>query len=369
MQKLGIAFIVYSLIAFMNPELSVTQDLGPATIEGKIVSLHTGEPILGAHVFLSGTTIGAVTDASGQFMLQDISPGIHKLVVSIIGFGRVSEELILRPGQDMDQLIKLEPVIYELGTLFVGNLDDKWERHLERFKRLFIGQSVLADSVKILNPEVLRFETRWWGRFTAEALAPLVIENYALGYKITYYLDEFYHSGTITKWDGDPLYTEMEPVDAEQAAFWEENRQKAFFGSLRHFLLTLLKDRSREDGFIIFRQTRSISGYTPRTRQRVRPDRLLRDTDEIQLHNFNFSGRLEIIYTRREEDPRYVQWARDIYRAPVRSQTSYLELNTRPITIDMDGEIQETYGATRYGYFAFRRVADETPREYRPDQW
>lgn len=370
MRKLLAALTVYSLIAVLIPEFAVTQDLGPVSIEGTIVNSHTGEPLLGAHVFLSGTTIGTVTNASGRFRLQNISPGIHRLTVSIIGFGRISEELILRPGQQMSKEIELDPVIYEMSELYVGNLDDKWENHLERFIRLFIGQSEMADSVKIINPEVLRFERRWWGRFTAEALAPLIIENYALGYRITYYLDEFYHSGTITRWDGDPLFTEMEPADAGQAAYWEENRQKAFYGSLRHFFLSLLQDRSRDDGFIIFRLPQDIRGISPHRRHRVSRDRLVSESDEeIQFHNFNFSGRLEIIYTRRDEDPRYVQWARNIYRGPVRSQTSYLELNTRPITIDADGEIKETYGATRYGYFAFHRLADKTPREYRPEQW
>lgn len=147
------------------------------------------------------------------------------------------------PGQSKTINFKLNPVIYELPEVFVGNLDKKWERHLSRFFELFIGMSENADSVKILNPEVLRFETRWWGRFSAEALAPLQIENRALGYRITYYLDEFEHSGTVTKWDGNPLFTEIIPSDSLQAVYWTENRKEAFYGSLRHFILALLHDR------------------------------------------------------------------------------------------------------------------------------
>ncbi|MGF1669874.1 MAG: hypothetical protein ACFCU6_05445, partial [Balneolaceae bacterium] len=52
-----------------------------------------------------------------------------------------------------------------------------------------------------------------------------------------------------------------------------------------------------------------------------------------------------------------------------RWQTSYLELNKRPVTIDLNGEIVETYGATRFGYYAFHRVGDLTPRDCRPAGW
>jgi len=50
-------------------------------------------------------------------------------------------------------------------------------------------------------------------------------------------------------------------------------------------------------------------------------------------------------------------------------QTSYLELNEHPITVDKVGEILEPYGTTQFGYFFFERLAMKTPREYRPDEF
>ncbi len=369
MRVLWIAILTGSLVALMAPELLQGQDTERSVIEGRIINTDTGEPLQGAHVFLSGTTIGTVTNASGRFSLRGVSTGAHRLVISMIGFGRTSEDITVRSGEAKTIFKELKPVVYEMNDIFVGNLDDRWERYLERFTRLFIGESVRADSVIISNPEVLRFESRWWGRFTAEALAPLEIENYTLGYRIIYYLDEFYHSGTITRWDGEPLFTEMTPKDSLQAAYWKENRKEAFYGSLRHFFLALLDNRVRENGFAVYRLPRDTHGISRHNRFRANPERLVREADEEHFKNFNFSGRLEIIYTEREEDPRYVRWSRDIRRGPARTQTSFLELNKRPITIDPDGEIKETYGATRYGYFAFHRLADKTPREYRPEQW
>jgi hypothetical protein len=364
-----VLFIVLSIGAavFTGTEPALSQMVPAGVIEGRVVNAETGEPLQGAHVFLSGTKIGTVTNSSGRYRLQRVPAGTHRLIVSIIGFGRTGTGLTLSPGESKTAHAKLSPVIYELGEIYAGNLDDRWERHLEKFTELFIGESSFADSVKILNPEVLRFETRWWGRFTAEALAPLQIENRALGYHVTYYLDEFYHSGLRTRWDGDPLFAEMTPDSEEQARYWEQNRTKAFYGSLRHFLIALVEGRIERDGFVIFNLRRETYGFSARNKFRASADRLIRDTDEDYLFNMRFPGRLEIVYTEAPEDREYVRWARDIRRGPASVQTSYMELNERYITIDPDGEVQEVYGATRFGYFAYHRFADKTPREYRPE--
>lgn len=337
-----------------------------AEISGQILSADTGEPLIGVHVFMSGTKIGTVTNSGGFYHLRSIHPGSHKLVISIIGYGRITREFTLAPGQSVTRNIELQPVIYELGEIYAGNLDEKWEKYLARFKPLFIGESEFADSVKILNPEVLRFDTRWWGRFEAEALAPLQIENRALGYRIIYYLDEFSHVGTRTRWDGEPLFMEMTPADSVQAAYWGANREKAFMGSSRHFLISLVEGRTEEEGFTIYNLRRELYGYSGRNKYRTGSSRLLEPKEGDYLWSMRFGGQLEIVYSGAEEDPRYITWARDIYRRPNSVQTSYFELNQSSITVDAAGEVKEPYGATRFGYFAFHRLADENPREYRP---
>jgi hypothetical protein len=336
-------------------------------VSGRVVSADTGEPLMGVHVFLSGTRLGAVTNSGGYYELRSIPAGNYKLVVSIIGYGRVSKELSIPEGRTLREEFELEPVVYELGEIYAGNLDEKWQKYLERFTPLFVGESEFADSVRILNPEVLRFDTRWWGRFEAEALAPLQIENKALGYRIIYYLDEFTHSGTRTRWDGEPLFMEMTPADSAQAAYWEANRRKAFMGSLRHFLISLVQGSAEEEGFIVYNLRRETYGYSGRNKYRTSSARLLRPGEEGHFWRMRFSGQLEIVYTEAGEHPLYIEWARDLYRGPDSVQTSYLELNERDITVDPDGEVKEPYGATRFGYFAFHRLADENPREYRPE--
>lgn len=285
----------------------------------------------------------------------------------MIGFGRTAVDTLIQPGVTRSIDFELEPRIYDMEELTVREFDKDWKKDLERFIRLFIGTSARADSVVIANPEVLSFSSTWWGRFIAEAYRPLVIENYALGYRITYFLEDFRHSGTVTRWDGESLFEQMAPGDSLQSAVWEKNRKEAFYGSLRHFLLALIQDHIDEEGFILYRHRRSAQHFPTRDRFRTSSGRLIDHSDEGRLFKFSFSGRLEIIYTKAGEDERYIRWERNRSRRPSDRQTSYLELNERPLTIDGAGEILETYGATRFGYFSFLRIADKTPREYLPD--
>lgn len=340
-----------------------------ALVEGRIIDMETKEPLQGAHVFFSGTTIGTSTDPDGRYVLRNVPPGAHRLVVSIIGYGRKKYDIVLGPEERKTMDFGLKPVVYEMDEVFVGDLDKKWRKRLRRFEDLFLGETKQAESITILNPEVLRFDSNFWGRLTAEALAPLQIENRALGYQITYYLDEFEHTGTRTRWDGEPVFSEMTSTDPSQQARWEQNRREAFYGSLRHFLLALIHDRIEEEGFVLYRVRESISGSLSENRFRVSPDHLLEEGEEDFLFKMKFNGRLEVIYTKEKVDPYYRRWARDTGQRLPGSQVSWLELNERPITIDTDGEIVEPYGATQMGYFAFERLADLTPREYRPEEY
>jgi len=337
-----------------------------ATVAGKITDSKTGKPLRGVNVFLSGTTTGTATNSAGKYKLDRIPPGGYRLVISIIGYGKTVKNIIVGSREIRRIDLKLKPVVYEMPEIFVGNLGKKWKKNLKHFRDYFIGETKWADSVKILNPEVLRFDKNWWGRFTAETLAPLKIENRALGYKITYYMKEFHHGGTRTRWDGDPLFTEMSSADSVQAAYWRRNRRQAFYGSLRHFLLSVLQDRLKKEGFITYRIEQGVYGYSPHNKSRITANQLIKKSDKDYTYPMNFFGRLEIIYTKDDEDWEYLRWAYALQRGPAGAQTSYLELNEHPITVDVNGEILEPYGATQFGYFSFQRLAELTPEEYRP---
>jgi hypothetical protein len=87
-------------------------------------------------------------------------------------------------------------------------------------------------------------------------------------------------------------------------------------------------------------------------------------------HVLDFQGTAEIIYLGEKQSDAYSAWREERTgrrggRAP-RYQTSQFWLERGPATVDYKGEVVERYGVTVSGYFGFERVADQVPKEYRP---
>lgn len=55
-------------------------------LSGKVTDAQTGEPLIGANILLTGTTLGAATDVNGNFVILNIPPGSYSIKVSYIGY-------------------------------------------------------------------------------------------------------------------------------------------------------------------------------------------------------------------------------------------------------------------------------------------
>lgn len=58
-------------------------------IKGTINDAANGEPLIGASVIIKGTTLGALTDLDGKYVILRVEPGTYTLVVTMIGYGPV----------------------------------------------------------------------------------------------------------------------------------------------------------------------------------------------------------------------------------------------------------------------------------------
>ncbi|MFQ5604822.1 MAG: carboxypeptidase-like regulatory domain-containing protein [bacterium] len=63
---------------------------GTGQINGSVRDAETGDPLPGANVLLQGTAIGAATDLDGEYRIPRVSPGNYTLVVSFIGYKKMS---------------------------------------------------------------------------------------------------------------------------------------------------------------------------------------------------------------------------------------------------------------------------------------
>lgn len=79
-KNIGYAALV--LIALLQFGFSGTT----GKISGKIVDSTTGNPIIGANIYLQNTDYGAVSDAEGSYFIINIPPGTYDIVCSFIGY-------------------------------------------------------------------------------------------------------------------------------------------------------------------------------------------------------------------------------------------------------------------------------------------
>ena len=343
-----------------------------ATITGMVTD-SAGTPIEEANVFIASSMVGTTTDANGRYTLRGIPLGTLRLVVSRIGYESSHVDLFLRNAEVYTQDFQIAEKVYELGEVTVSSNNRRWQRQLERFTTIFIGESPNAEKTVITNPHVLDFSAGG-GDFRAQASEPLIIENRGLGYKLTYFLNEFIAEPNSWRWDGEPLFEPLEPSSPEEAAHWSARRDSAFYGSFRHFLLSIINDQVEEQGFKIYSRPGSNQGVVdPRggaaggqnNRFPVKVSDIIHPGQSDDERVLNFEGFIDVVYTHEEESEAYLKLQRRRGRA--RFQTSTIRLDRGPTVVDLKGDTLDPYGVTFYGgYFAYERTGDQMPREFRP---
>jgi outer membrane receptor protein involved in Fe transport len=67
-------------------------------ITGKITDFETGEPLIGANILISGTSLGAASDANGEYVILNIPPNTYSIVAKYIGYQDVTNNNIRVSG-------------------------------------------------------------------------------------------------------------------------------------------------------------------------------------------------------------------------------------------------------------------------------
>jgi hypothetical protein len=355
-----------ALLVLSNAALFCVASAQDPVLTGTVADAESERGLPRAHVFIASSMIGTTTDRDGKFVLEGVPPGAHRLVVTMLGYESVHVDTLFRAGKQYEFDLHLESTTIELEEVVVNaRLARRWQRRLIKFTRLFLGETENSNLTTLLNPEVLSFTSRL-GKLSATATEPLIIENRALGYQVQYYLKEFFHYGNTLKYDGEPSFTELIPTDSLEAERWRINRQAAFAGSQRHFLLSVLAGQAEEEGFEVYRR---FSLEPNSSRFIMDSNQLLKPGPSPLEKLLTFTGILEIVYTKESEDNNFKQWQRQPEWSRPGPQRSFMELNSGPTAIDESGEVIDPYGVRVYDYYAFERIADKVPKEYRPPDW
>ncbi len=346
---------VFCLFTFISAlERVWTQTEFRGTILGQIKEAGTGNPLPNVNVFLANTTLGAVTDKDGFYAIKQVPLGTHELLASLISYQVEKRTLRLVGPNDIRVDFTLQPKALELGEVeIVAALPREWKKNLKKFEALFWGNSYNAKECKILNPEVLDFTVEKESRcFVATASQPLQIENGTLGYRAQFLVADFryYLNEEKIGYALIPKFDELAPADVAEEKKWKVNRQKAYQGSLRHFLVSLVAGRHRDEGFIAYNlavppwEDKQVRRLAVNWEELLSPGTL---SNERQMH---IGGCLEVIYRPERGE----------------TQTSWIVANRPNITVNASGYIYDGYAVTVYGHWFHQRVAAMLPRDYQP---
>lgn len=353
------------------PMAAAAQDPGCFALTGTIRDAETQVPLPSAHVFIAASTLGTATDADGAYAFSCVPQGAHKLIATMLGFEQGVVEFDHRSAEDRQVDLVLTPTVIEMDGAVVtaqpAERGRKWRKRLNKFVDTFVGETPGADRASIENTEVLDFKVNWLGAFRATAAAPLIVRNEHLGYQLEYHMKEFSIEGPTIRYDGDPFYEHLAPASAEQEQEWVANRRQAFHGSFRHFLLAAMAGRAEAEGFQLFYRPDLRSSAAQHIRFPARTADLLTPSDTLSGGMvLDFDGYVEVVYTREEENRAFRLWQRKWPLTAYENQRSLMKLTKGATVVDHNGEVLDPYGVTLYGYWAFERIAEDLPKEYRP---
>lgn len=83
-----LACVVSAILVMAAPRLAYS-----GVISGVIKAKETGAALMGAHVTIVGTNLGAATDANGHYTIENVPAGSYKLRASFIGFQHLIVEV------------------------------------------------------------------------------------------------------------------------------------------------------------------------------------------------------------------------------------------------------------------------------------
>jgi TonB-dependent starch-binding outer membrane protein SusC len=90
------------------------------TVTGRVTHRVTNQPIVGAQVFLAGTTRGGLTGQDGRYLLPNVTAGAHEIRVTMIGYGQASQRITVAAGQTEVVDFELAESAVELGAVVVA---------------------------------------------------------------------------------------------------------------------------------------------------------------------------------------------------------------------------------------------------------
>lgn len=89
------------------------------TLKGSIYEAK-GDAVIGANVFIEGTTIGAATDVNGDYVIKNVTAGSYLLTVSAVGYKTQQFNITITDGTTTEQSATLAEDILQMDNVVIS---------------------------------------------------------------------------------------------------------------------------------------------------------------------------------------------------------------------------------------------------------
>jgi hypothetical protein len=223
-------------------------------LKGRVVD-EQNQPLPGANIYFDGTQIATIADANGDFTLQYKTQINSTLAISFIGY----QTTYLTTFNEKEPLkIVLKESVNSLKEVIIKKNRFSRKQMLKLFREQFLGTSKIAKKAKILNEDDLYFNYDEKNRILKVAsYQPLVIDNVALDYTLTYELVDFYAKFLNLSISSAEVYesfylgtSRFEEVKTNDKI--NKKRKESYLGSQLHFFRNLATNQWNKENFLLF---------------------------------------------------------------------------------------------------------------------
>lgn len=338
-----------------------------------IIDEVTQLPIDYAFIFVENSSISTTSDLSGTFQLEigDLKQG--ELVITHLNYE--TKSIQITPIDDLSKTISIKAKNNNIAPIVVEakrkNLKKRgrWEK---RFKNAFLGQTKNSEFVEIENPEVIWFEEKK-DILKAQAVDYLSIINYALGYKMRFYLNTFsLNKNNHIDYSGKVYFEDIleQMADKEKV---KKNRSLTYINSKKYFFSALWAKNINE---IAVTYSAKFGEYTIKKpfsfgfAQFMEEGKLLKfDKKNIKTLGIKRVGEYDIIttsdyFTFTNRAIFYEENLKKLGRKNAFANC-FLKSSSGEIIFDKNGNIINAHEVEELGYWTEQRVANLLPLEYK----
>ena len=334
-------------------------------ISGKVLSDESGEPIVGASIYINNSSIGTMSNAEGEFHLHNILPGTYEIIVSHIGYEPLLHRVDVK-SVDLRFTFRLVAKAQQMRNILVMS-DERRRKMMTTFKEQFLGITVAGEKCRIENEREIMFEPGK-GKSDIYAFAdhPLIIINKELGYRITFDLQEFY----LDDVNGQTFfygYTKYEDLEKGSIQKYRKKRRQYYTGSTMHFYQSLYEGKAKENQFrVVQKITMSINMERHENIVEIDPKDFVYIDSVSKRKYMAWDDKITVQYL---ENPVYKNAllnktiVRVTLRKGIESELTMLE---KPVFFTEQGLPENPLRIAFSGFWSYEKLGNMLPIDYRP---